>query len=256
MEDREPDSEGSSSAAAASDDESDWSYRRKLILAPMVRVNSLAFRTLCAEHGCDMLYSEEMVAASLVKSRRVENAALGTVDFHSAEERGGGRVMLRIRPGERLVLQLGTACATEALQAAQVAAADVRAVDLNMGCPVKFSVQGGMGSALLSEPEKVRDILTTLRRNLPASIPVTAKIRLLDDVASTLQLARLIESCGVAALAVHARRRHDRPRHWAQWDQFRLLKDSMPSTCPLYSTATSSRRRMCRARSSTRRPTR
>ena len=193
------------------------SYINKLILAPMVRVNSLAFRTVCAEYGCDMLYSEEIVARSLVESTRSENAELGTVDFTSSTERGGGRVILRVKPRERVVLQLGTACGIEALKAAQVAAADVRAVDLNMGCPVKFSVQGGMGSALLTEPEKVRDILTTLRRNLPASLPVTAKIRLLDDFKSTVELAKLIESCGVTALAVHARRKHDRPRHWAQW---------------------------------------
>ena len=138
----------------------------------MVRVNSLAFRTVCAEYGCDMLYSEEIVARSLVESKRTENAALGTVDFTSSEERGGGRVIFRVKPRERVVLQLGTACPVEALKAAQMAAADVRAVDLNMGCPVKFSTQGGMGSALLTEPEKVRDILTTLRRGLPASMPV------------------------------------------------------------------------------------
>ena len=212
-----------------------WSYHQQLILAPMVRINSLPFRTLCAEYGCRMLYSEEIVARCLVESKRSENTALGTVDFTQPDggpSAPGGRVTFRTRPGERVVLQLGTACATEALQAANCAADVVRAVDLNMGCPVKFSVQGGMGSALLSEPEKVRDILTTLRRNLPASLPVTAKIRLLDNFADTLQLAKLIESCGVQALAVHARRRHDRPRHWAQWEQFQQLRDLMPRKCP------------------------
>ena len=211
--------------------EDEWSYRNKLILAPMVRVNSLAFRSLCAENGADMLYSEEIVARSMLNSVRTENAALGTVDFHRRDQ--PGHVIFRVRPRERVVLQLGTACGVEALQAAEKAAADVRAIDLNMGCPVKFSVQGGMGSALLTEPEKVRDILTTLRRNLPASLPITAKIRLLDDYKESLALAQMIESCGVAALAVHARRRHDRPRHWAQWDQFRLLRESLPTSLPL-----------------------
>jgi tRNA-dihydrouridine synthase 2 len=213
---------------AATADE--WSYRGQMILAPMVRVNSLAFRTLCAEHGAGMLYSEEIVARSLIASQRSENAELGTVDFTTPND---GRVILRTRPKERIVLQLGTAGAAEALEAATCAAKDVRAVDLNMGCPVKFSLQGGMGSALLTEPEKVRDILTTLRRNLPSHLPVTCKIRLLDNFHDTLQLAKLIESCGVAAMAVHARRRHDRPRHWAQWDQFRLLRESLPRSLPL-----------------------
>lgn len=222
--------------ATAIDEEEPWSYRRKLILAPMVRINSLAFRDLCAEYGCKMLYSEEIVARNLVQSKRMNNEALGTIDFIEPDlgpSKPGGRVCFRTRPGENVVLQLGTACATEALQAANHVADCVKAVDLNMGCPVKFSVQGGMGSALLTEPEKVRDILTTLRRNLPASLPVTCKIRLLEDFKDTLQLAQLIESCGVQALAVHARRKHHRPRHWAQWDQFRLLKDALPSTLPV-----------------------
>ena len=90
-----------------------------------------------------------------------------------------------------------------------------------------------MGSALLTDPERVRDILTSLRRNLPPTLPVTAKIRLLENFDDTLQLAKLIESCGVTALAVHARRKHDRPRHWAQWDQFKLLRSELPSTLPL-----------------------
>ena len=220
-----------SSSTATSDD---WEYGGgRLLLAPMVRCNSLAFRTLCAEHGAHMVYSEELVDRQLAECRRIENEQLGTIDFESPGDRGGGRVVFRTVPGERVALQLGTADATQALLAAQKAAADVRAIDINMGCPVKFSVQGGMGSALLTQPEKVRDILTTLRRNLPASLAVTCKIRLLEAPHETLQLAKIIESCGVAALAVHARRKQDRPRFWAQWDQFRLLRESMPASLPL-----------------------
>ena len=218
----------------------DWSYRSvpgrpKMLLAPMVRTNSLAFRTLCSEYGADMVYSEEMVDKSIIECRRTVNEALGTIDYSSPEaaERGGGRVIFRTKPGERVVLQLGTASATHALLAAQNAAADVCAIDINMGCPVKFSLQGGMGSALLTQPEKVRDILSTLRRNLPASLPVTCKIRLLDTDHETIELARVIESCGVAALAVHARRKQDRPRHWSQWDRFKLLREALPRSLPV-----------------------
>ena len=53
----------------------------------------------------------------------------------------------------------------------------MRGIDINMGCPLPFSTLGGMGSALLSKPDTVRDILTTLRRNLPNVL--SAKIRLL-----------------------------------------------------------------------------
>eukprot|EP00850_Spirogloea_muscicola_P006981 SM000034S12735 [mRNA] locus=s34:416346:417828:- [translate_table: standard] len=86
-----------------------------------------------------------------------------------------------------------------------------------MGCPKAFSLQGGMGAALLAKPDLVHDILTTLRRNL--DLPVTCKIRLLHSTAATVELARRIEACGVAALAVHGRRMADRPRHAAQWPE-------------------------------------
>ena len=209
----------------------EWSYRGKLLLAPMVRVNSLAFRQVCSEHGADMVYSEELIDRSLLACPRTENAELGTVDYRAPD----GRIVFRTWAGrkERVVLQLGTACAADALRAAEHVGPDVRAIDINMGCPVKFSLQGGMGSALLTQPEKVRDILSTLRRNLPASLPVTCKIRLLEEPHQTLQLAKIIESCGVAALAVHARRKQDRPRFWAQWDMFRLLRDDLPRSLPL-----------------------
>lgn len=57
---------------------------------------------------------------------------------------------------------------------------DISGFDINMGCPKTFSVKGGMGSALLDEPEKIKKILTNLVENL--SIPVTCKVRVLPSV--------------------------------------------------------------------------
>lgn len=80
-----------------------------------------------------------------------------------------------------------------------------------MGCPKEFSIKGGMGSALLTQPEKIRNILTTLVNNL--EIPVTCKIRLLPNIEDTIALCKMIESCGVAAFAVHGRTKEERPQH-------------------------------------------
>jgi tRNA-dihydrouridine synthase 2 len=70
-----------------------------------------------------------------------------------------------------------------------------------------------MGSALLKKPDLIYDILTTLRRNLPFSLPLTCKIRLLEEDQNTIQLLQLIEKAGVAAVGIHARFVADRPRH-------------------------------------------
>lgn len=129
------------------------------------------------------------------------------------------------------VFQIGTADATLALQAAQTVINDVDAIDVNMGCPKHFSVSGGMGAALLSKPQVVKDILTTLVRNLPK--PVTCKIRLLDRMQDTLDLVRVIESTGVSALAVHCRTVAERPRDPAHWDRLPLVRSALSPAIPL-----------------------
>ncbi|KAL2504313.1 Aldolase-type TIM barrel family protein [Abeliophyllum distichum] len=112
---------------------------------------------------------------------------------------------------------MGTSDAVRALKAAQMVCKDVAALDINMGCPKSFSISGGMGAALLTKPELIHDILTTLKRNLDT--PVTCKIRLLKSSQDTVELARRIEKTGVSALAVHGRKVADRPRDPAKWSE-------------------------------------
>merc|ERR1712098_1002576 len=99
--------------------------------------------------------------------------------------------------------------------------ADISGLDVNMGCPKGFSLKGGMGAALLTQPQKVRDILTKLVAAV--SIPVTAKIRLLPSLSSTLELVSLIESCGVAALGVHGRTKEQRPNDACDVDSIKAV---------------------------------
>lgn len=75
----------------------------------------------------------------------------------------------------KVVLQLGTANAERALTVAKMVENDVAGIDVNMGCPKEFSLKGGMGAALLSDPERAKTILNTLIRNI--KIPITCKIR-------------------------------------------------------------------------------
>lgn len=77
-----------------------------------------------------------------------------------------------------------------------------------MGCPKKFSIQGGMGSALLNHPEKIKQILETLVQNL--SIPVSCKIRCLPSLEATISLVKTIATTGVHAITIHGRTRDER----------------------------------------------
>ncbi|KAI4383470.1 hypothetical protein MLD38_009304 [Melastoma candidum] len=191
-------------------------YRAKHVLAPMVRVGTLPFRLLAAEYGADITYGEEIIDHKLIKCERRINERLGSVDI---VEKGTEIVVFRTCKQEKdhVVFQMGTSDAMRALRAAELVCKDVAAVDVNMGCPKAFSLSGGMGAALLSKPDLIYDILTTLRRNL--DIPVTCKIRLLQSSQETVQLAKMIEKTGVSALAVHGRKVADRPRDPAKWTE-------------------------------------
>ncbi|XP_047310421.1 tRNA-dihydrouridine(20) synthase [NAD(P)+]-like [Impatiens glandulifera] len=191
-------------------------YKDKLVLGPMVRVGTLPLRLLAADYGADITYGEEIIDHKVIKCERRINKLIGTTDI---VEKGNGSIVFRTCDEERnrVVFQLGTSDAVRALAAAQIVCNDVAAVDINMGCPKAFSVSGGMGSALLSKPELIHDILTTLKRNL--DIPVTCKIRLLKSPIETVELARRIEKTGVSAVAVHGRKVADRPRDPAKWNE-------------------------------------
>eukprot|EP00842_Homolaphlyctis_polyrhiza_P007107 jgi/Hompol1/986/HPOL_002625-RA len=212
------------------------SYANKLILAPMVRVGTTPMRLatdVCADtdshptcNGPDIVYSPEIVDRRLMRSVRVVNETLGTIDY--VDESTGG-LNLRIHPSEqgRLVVQIGSANPEQAVQAALKVAGDVDGIDLNCGCPKKFSTSGGMGSALLERPDLLESILLALVRNL--SIPVTCKIRLLDakdgktSMERTVELMQRLEKTQIAAIGVHCRYVHERPRQPAHWDAFETL---------------------------------
>ncbi|EAL65553.1 tRNA-dihydrouridine synthase 2-like protein [Dictyostelium discoideum AX4] len=204
-------------------------YYNKKIMAPMVRVGTYPMRILAYNYGCDIAYSEELIDLKLMKSTRVVNEKLKTIDFIAKDQ------TLCYRTSEkdvRNVLQLGTASSMTALEAAKVVCNDICALDINMGCPKFFSVQGGMGSALLSKPETIKDILTTLKRNLNG-IPITCKIRLLSTDQETIDLLRIIESTGVSAIGVHCRMIPERPRDPAHWDRLENILSNASFSVPI-----------------------
>ena len=195
-------------------------YRGKMILAPMVKIGSLPFRLLSLSYGADLVYTEEIIDWRILRSDRIENEALDTVDY---VDRTDDSLVLRIAPQERgkLVLQIGTSDPDRAARVAKMVEQDVDAIDVNMGCPKSFSLKGGMGAALLTQPEKVAGILTSLVAAV--NIPVTCKIRILPNLEDTLALVKVIESTGVAAFAVHGRTKEERPNNEVHVDMIQKV---------------------------------
>jgi tRNA-dihydrouridine synthase 2 len=185
-------------------------YDNKIILAPMVRVGTLPMRLLALDYGADIVCTEELIDWKFLKSIRRENDVLGTVDYL---DKSDGSVVFRTcqKEKDRVVVQLGTCDPERALKVAKMIEGDVAGIDINMGCPKEFSLKGGMGAALLRQPEKAKSILSTLTKNI--KVPITCKIRVFEDEEETLSLVKELVTTGIAAIAIHGRTKAERPQH-------------------------------------------
>jgi tRNA-dihydrouridine synthase 2 len=192
-----------------------------LILAPMVRAGTLPLRLLALHYGARTTFSEELIAKKLMGCVRVENKTMGTIDFVSNSHHNRDTLVYQTCPLEagRNILQIGASNAAEAVQAARLVANDVSGIDLNCGCPIAFSVKGGMGAALLKKPCVTAEIVRSLREAMPEEVTVSCKIRLLETEKDTIDLIKAIEKAGVDAITIHCRRVEERPRDPARWEE-------------------------------------
>ncbi|XP_063358527.1 tRNA-dihydrouridine(20) synthase [NAD(P)+]-like isoform X1 [Cydia amplana] len=198
------------------------SYENKLVLAPMVRIGTLPMRLLALRYGADIVYTEELIDWKFLRSKRRINDILNTIDYVDQTD---GTIVFRTCADEkdRVVLQLGTCDAERALKVAKLVENDVAAIDINMGCPKEFSIKGGMGVALMGQPDKARKILNTLVTNL--SIPVSCKIRILKTPEETLELVNKLASSGIQAIGIHGRTKEERPQHAVHTDVIRYVAE-------------------------------
>lgn len=92
-------------------------------------------------------------------------------------DKADGTIIFRTCPLERdkVVLQIGTSSPERAVGVAKLVQNDVAGIDINMGCPKEFSIKGGMGAALMTNPAVAKTILKNLVENV--NVPVSCKIR-------------------------------------------------------------------------------
>lgn len=183
----------------------------RVILAPMAGVTDLPFRLLCREQGAGLVCMEMVSAKAIYYNNK------------NTEE------LLTIHPGEMPAsLQLfGSDADIIAEMAKRIEARPFAILDFNMGCPVPKVVNNGEGSALMKNPKLVKEILTKLVKAVDK--PVTVKIRkgFDDDHVNAVEIAKIAESCGVAAIAVHGRTRAQYYSGNADWDIIRQVKEAV-----------------------------
>ncbi len=173
-----------------------------IILAPMAGVSDLPFRLLCREQGAGLVCMEMVSAKAIYYNNRNTDS------------------LMEIHPQELPVsLQLfGSDPVIISEMAKRIEERPFAMLDINMGCPVPKVVNNGEGSALMKNPKLVEEILSSLVKAI--NKPVTVKIRkgFNDSMVNAVEIARIAEACGVAAVAVHGRTREQYYSGYADWD--------------------------------------
>lgn len=114
------------------------------------------------------------------------------------------------------------------LSAARQVAPHCDAVDLNLGCPQGIARKGKYGAFLQEDQDLIFRLINILHKEL--SVPVTAKIRILETREKTLEYAQNVLKAGASILTVHGRRREQKGHltGLADWETLRWLRDSLP----------------------------
>lgn len=182
-----------------------------LILAPMAGVTDLPFRLLCKEQGVGLICTE-MISAKAIYFKNKNTETLMEIDE-------------RERP---VSLQLfGSDPDLMAEIARQIEPRNFDILDINMGCPVPKVVNNGEGSALMKNPRLVHEIVSKVSKAIEK--PLTIKIRkgFTEDCVNAVEIAKIAEDAGAAAVAVHGRTREQYYAGNADWDIIRKVKEAV-----------------------------
>lgn len=185
----------------------------KLVLAPMAGISNTSYRKIVKSMGAGLIYAEMVSSNALMygNSKTIE--------------------LLKMSESERPIAQqiFGSDVKTF-VEAAKIVEEKMHPdiIDINMGCPVpKVALRAQAGSALLKHPEKIKEIVEAVVNAV--TVPVTVKIRSGWDDAhiNACEVARVCESAGASAIAIHARTRAQGYSGKANWDIIKQVKASV-----------------------------
>jgi tRNA-dihydrouridine synthase C len=193
-----------------------YTHPMRIVLAPMEGLADVHLRRLLtAQSGFDWVVSEFVRVGERVYPDHV---------FHTIcpELKIGGRTEC----GTPVRVQLmGNDPEIMATSAQQAVALGSHGIDINFGCPSKTVNRRQGGAVMLKDPDSLYRVVKSVRDALPASVVVSAKMRLgFDDTSLMLENASAIENAGATELTVHARTRaqgYTPPAHWDELGRIR-----------------------------------
>ena len=185
----------------------------QVVLAPMAGICNSAYRQICKDMGCGLIYAE------MVSDKAITYSNQKTID------------MLYMTEKERPISQQIFGSDKESfVEAAKYIEKEMKPdiIDINMGCPVpKVAVRAQAGSALLKDLDKIFDIVSSVVSSV--NVPVTVKIRSGWDSnhINAVEVAKVIEKAGASAICVHPRTRSQGYSGKADWNIIKEVKENV-----------------------------
>ncbi|MGF1574304.1 MAG: tRNA dihydrouridine synthase DusB [Sumerlaeia bacterium] len=177
--------------------------------APMCGISDYAWRTLSREQGCPLVYTQMVSSEAMIRGR---DKCWSLLDMDRDEE----PICAQLFGAEPEALAYSAKCLQDA---------GATIVDLNMGCPVNKIVNSKGGSALMTEPDLVRQIFIAMRKAL--TVPFTVKFRAGFDKygEEAITIARIAEEEGLDAICIHGRTRKQQFKGAANWEILKVIKE-------------------------------
>ncbi|SHI04702.1 tRNA dihydrouridine synthase DusB [Clostridium grantii] len=187
-------------------------FDNNVFLAPMAGVTDIAFREICVEMGCGLVYTEMVSSKGLYYNSENTKALM---EISNKEKPIGIQIF-----GQDPKIMASTCDYFNENQ-------DICLIDINMGCPANKIVKNGEGSALMKNPKLAYDIVKEVKK--ASNKPVTVKFRkgYDKDNINAVEFAKYLEAAGADAITVHGRTREQMYEGKADWDIIRKVKESV-----------------------------
>lgn len=181
------------------------------VLAPMAGVSDRAYRELCVRFGAAYCVSEMVSSKALSFNSKKSEELMEISDLE--------------RPCGIQIFGDDPKCMADAAKHALENKPDI--IDINMGCPAPKISSNGSGSALMKKPRLCGEIVKAV--TAVTDIPVTVKIRKGwdDDSVNAVEVAKICESAGAAAITVHGRTRQQYYKPPVDYDIIRAVRESV-----------------------------
>ncbi len=187
------------------------SLKSHAVLAPMAGVSDRAYRELCVRFGAAYCVSEMVSSKALSFNSKKSEELMEISDLE--------------RPCGIQIFGDDPKCMADAAKHALENKPDI--IDINMGCPAPKISSNGSGSALMKNPRLCGEIVKAV--TAVTDTPVTVKIRKGwdDDSVNAVEVAKICESAGAAAITIHGRTRQQYYKPPVDYDIIRAVRESV-----------------------------